>query len=344
MNTARRKWWCAVWALALVFVLAGSLQAQERELYPPMEPFEAGHFKVSDIHEIYYQVCGNPKGKPVIVLHGGPGFGCYPRLRQYFNPEKFMVVLHDQRGCARSRPAGELRENTTQELVADIERLREHLKIEGKALVFGGSWGSTLALTYAEAHPEHVSGMVLRGIFTGTAAELEHIYGNDGLRRYFPDAVDWVEAVMPAGSTGFDEQSLYRVFTSDDLALKQKVAEAWIRFAIKTEKMHASDDEVAAGLGDYPYDVMAGAKIDCQYAVKRFFLEDGQLLRDAHRLKDIPITLINGRYDMLCPPITAYRLHRMLPKSKLVIVEAAGHSESEPGTTQALLQAVAEFE
>jgi proline iminopeptidase len=327
---------------SLVHVVPRIHAREPGELFPVAQPFEEGYLKVSDLHTIWYGLSGNPQGKPVFVLHGGPGFGCYPRLTQYFDPDKFLVVLHDQRGAGQSRPAGELRENTTQELVADIERLRGHLKINGKMLVFGGSWGSALALAYAETHPEHVSGMVLRGVWTGTKAETENGYGGEHVRQFFPDAVARMEAAMPPGSVGFDPQSLLKIFTSDDEALCRQIAREWVRYGIKVSQLHASDEDLERGFGDT--DVLAGAKIDTHYASNLFFLEEGQLLRDAHRLRGIPVTIINGRYDMLCPPVTAWRLHQRLPQSKLIIVEEAGHSEGEEGTTRALVAAVAEFE
>ena len=315
---------------------------QPGKLFPPIEPFDSGYLEVSDLHTIYYAQHGNPQGKPVFVLHGGPGFGCYPRLAQYFNAEKFLIILHDQRGAGRSRPAGELRENTTQHLVADIERLREHLKIDGKVLVFGGSWGSTLALAYAETHPQRVAGMVIRGVSTGTRTEIANAFAGPATRQFFPDAVERLEAAMAPDLGGFEPKALLRLFTGDDEASARRVADAWIRFAIKTGRLHSSDEEVERGFGDR--DLRPGIRIDCQYASNGFFLEEGQLLRDADRLRDIPVTIINGRYDMVCPPIAACRLHKRLGKSKLIIVEEAGHSEAEEGTTRALVEAVAEFE
>ncbi len=333
--------WAVVMGLLSSTVTAQSARSPG-ELFPAAKPFEQGYLEVGNIHKINYYLFGNPKGKPVFVLHGGPGFGCYPRLSQYFNPEKFFVVLHDQRGAGRSLPAGELRENTTQHLVADIERLRNHLKIDGKILVFGGSWGSTLALAYAEAHPEQVSGMVLRGVWTGTEAEVENGYGGQTVRQFFPEAVAEMEAAMPPDSVGFTPEALHKIFIGNDDALIRKVGSAWIRFAILTGKLHATDEEVKQGFGNM--DIVPGAKIDTHYASHRFFLDEGQLLRDAHKLKDIPVTIINGRNDMICPPITAYRLHKRLPKSKLIITHSAGHSESEETTTKVLVEAVATFE
>ena len=344
-----RTWGCLCGVLLIGCALrASGAEEPKRELpqpdglFPVQQPFKEGYLKVGEVHSIAYALFGHPEGKPIFVLHGGPGFGCYPRLTQYFDPEKFLIVLHDQRGAGRSRPLGELRENTTQDLVADIERLREHLKIEGKILIFGGSWGSTLALAYAETHPERVAGMVLRGLWTGTQAELEHAYDGKQVRQFFPEAVARMQAAMPPDSGDFNPQTLLGIFKGEDLALERKIADAWIRYGIKIGKLHATKEEVAAGFGDF--DVRPGALIDCHYAVNRFFLEEGQLLRDADKLKDIPITIINGRYDMVCPPVTAWELHRHLPRSKLLIIEEAGHSESEPGITSALLKAVAQFE
>lgn len=335
------------WALAVFAGLAAAQTAvgderQTRELFPVREPFDEGVVKVSDIHTIAYSLHGNPKGKPIFVLHGGPGAGCYPRLTQYFNPEKFLIVLHDQRGSGRSQPVGEIRENTTQDLVEDIERLRKHLKIDGKILVFGGSWGSALALAYAETHPDVVSGMVIRGVWTCTKAEVDNSFRARGVRKFFPDAWARLERALGPEMTEVDPKAMLRIFTEGDDRTVQKVADAWIRFYIKSSCLHASDEEVEQAWGDY--DARPAAKIDCHYTINGCFFEEGQLLRDAPRLKGIPMTIINGRYDMMCPPITAYRLHKLLPKSKLIIVEEAGHSEAEPGTTQALLEAVAEFE
>jgi proline iminopeptidase len=298
--------------------------------------------KVGALHEIYYALHGNPEGRPVFVLHGGPGVGCYPRLTQYFNPDKFLIVLHDQRGAGRSRPAGEIRENTTQHLVEDIERLREHLGITEKVLMFGGSWGSTLALAYAETHPEQVRGLIVRGVFTASAEEPLNGFVGPMPRAFFPDAAAEFDAALPAEYRAFEPKRLLELFSGDDKATQRRVADAWIRCAIRTGKLHLSDEELKGGWGDY--DAVPGARIDCHYAANGFFLEPGQLLQDADRLKDIPITIINGRYDLICPPITAWRLHERLPKSRLVIVEEAGHSESEPGITAALLEAVRTYE
>ena len=327
---------------ALASVVRAEDARRPGELFPQRAPFDAGYLQVSDVHQISYTLHGNLKGKPVFVLHGGPGFGCYPRLTQYFNPERFLIVLHDQRGAGKSRPLGELRQNTTPDLVGDIKRLRRHLAIDGRMLVFGGSWGSTLALAYAEAHPDDVAGMVLRGVYTGTQAEIERIFSDTGARLFFPKAVARLEAALPRGHADFSPAGLLKIFTSEDEALARKVAVEWCRCGGKMSRLYTPDEALAQELGDY--DVLPPSRIDCHYIANRFFLEEGQLLRDAPKLKDIPITFINGRYDMLAPPLAAYHLHRRLPKSKLIIVEEAGHSEDEEGTTRALVKAVAEFE
>jgi len=333
--------WLLFWVPAIL-PAAGADRPRPGELFPPAPAFKQGYLQVSELHRIAYSLHGNPAGQPVLVLHGGPGFGCYPRLTRYFDPTRFLIVLHDQRGAGRSLPPGELRENTTQHLVGDIERLRAHLGIEGPTLVFGGSWGSTLALAYGEAHPEQVSGMILRGIWTGTKAELDNGYAGELVNHFFPQAVADVRAALPPEHGEFEPRALLRVFNGPDDRLARDLAAAWIRYGVKVGKLHATDAEVAAGFGEL--DPLPGARIDCHYAAHGFFLEEGQLLRNAPRLREIPVVIINGRYDMLCPPITAWRLHKALPRSRLVLVEEAGHSEGEPGITRALVEAVAAFD
>ncbi len=328
----------AAWALPA----AGGEGRVPGGLFPVTVPIGSGVLQVSDLHSIAYTVHGNPKGKPVFVLHGGPGVGSYPRLMQYFNPEKFLIVLHDQRGAGRSRPAGEIRENTTWHLVADIERLRKHLGIDGKILVFGGSWGSTLALAYAEKHPEHVSGMIIRGVHTGERNEINNGFVGPTMRRFFPDAAARLDAVLPPDLKAFEPKYLLDLFKNADDATVKQVGHAWIRVAVKAGAMHTPDEKVEQGWGDF--DPRPGAIIDCHYASNGCFLEEGQLVRDGHKLEGIPVTIINGRYDVVCPPILAWRVHQAIPGSKLHIIEEAGHSEAEPGTTDALLEAVAEFE
>jgi len=314
----------------------------EPSLYPASQPLKKGYLKVSDLHSIFYLCFGNPSGKPVMCLHGGPGAGCYPRMMQYFNPEKYFIVLHDQRGAGQSKPQGELKENTTQHLVEDIEMLRNHLDL-GRVLLFGGSWGATLGLTYAEAYPENVTGMVLRGVFLATKAELEFHYM--GTAFFFPEEHAALKAVLPDPDHRTDPNYLSSLILGDDMEVRSKVMDALGRFEMKFMKLHMPTETVDAIMdhmsGDEGFQMVS---IDLHYVGNRHFLKEGQLLENADKIKDIPVTLINGRYDMASPPIGAFMMHRKLPKSKLIIVEEAGHSESEEGITSALIRAAAEFE
>ncbi len=311
-------------------------------LFPPIEPFESGTLKVSDLHSIYYECCGNPKGKPVLVLHGGPGVGSYPRLRQYFNPEKFLIVLHDQRGAGRSTPHGEIRENTTWDLVSDIERLRTHLKL-GKVVIFGGSWGTTLGVAYAETYPDNVSAMILRGIFNGTVAEVEFHYRGAG--RFFPEEHAALIAALPDPTRGPEPAYLLELANHEDAALRMKVLDALAVYELKLCTLNNPIESIHEMLKDFPDDAHRRlATIDLFYSSNLYFLEEGQLLRDAPKLKEIPAILIHGRYDMATQPGSAYSLHKAMPLSRLVIVEEAGHSESEEAITAEILKATAAFE
>lgn len=332
--------------LPVLFILNGpDAVAQEREaggLYPRPDFHETGSMQVSDGHQLFYATCGSRSGKPVMCLHGGPGAGSYPRLAQYFNPEKFFIVLHDQRGAGESKPHGRLEGNTTQNLVADIEKLRKTLNL-GKVLLFGGSWGSALALAYAETYPENVTGMILRGVFLGTRAEIEYHYlGN---RFFYPKEYDALLSVLPDPERGPRPDYLYELVTGDDEVLRNKVLDALGTYELKFMKLNMPDEMVSGYLRSMPRDKhFRYARLDLHYVTNRYFLEEGQLLRDIGKLRDIPVTLINGRYDMAAPPRSAYQVHKALPGSKLIIVEEAGHSESEEGITIALVKAAAEFE
>jgi proline iminopeptidase len=339
-----RRWRRAGWVLAIgclaLPLCPADADLPDRALFPPIEPFESGYLKVSDLHEIYYELCGNPQGKPVFVLHGGPGGGCSARMRRFFDPQRFLIVLHDQRGAGRSKPYAELRENNTPNLVEDIERLRRKLGLE-KIIIFGGSWGSTLGLAYAETYPQHVSAMVLRGFWTCTKAELEHWYGG-GVADYFPEEYEKLLSILPSNEPGTVPERLLKLLTSDDPQTRGHAARAWAGYEIKLAHLEYSDEQVAATFQEWnPYDF---ALLENHYMVNNCFLRDNQLFDEASKLKDIPITVINGRYDVICPPITAYRFCRMLPKAKLVIVERAGHSQGEPPITAALVAALKELE
>ena len=307
---------------------------------PSDKPYKTGHLRVSDIHEIYYQLGGNPAGRPVMFLHGGPGGGCTAADFHYFNLEKFHVVLHDQRGCGLSRPQAELRENTTANLVEDIEKLRLSLGL-GKVILFGGSWGSTLALAYAESYPQNVSGMVIRGVFTATKDELDHYY-HGGTAWTFPEAYDaLLSCVSEPDKKNYASQLLAKL-QSDDPAVRDRCARVWAKYEGKIAFLEIPDETLDRVLRDM--NVYTFALLENYYMANACFLEEGQLLRDAAKLADIPLTIINGRHDEICPPLTAYRLHKKLPQSKLVIVEKAGHVTMEPGIEAELIKAMRAFE
>lgn len=310
------------------------------KLWPPLEPYKTDYLKVSELHRIYYQLGGNPKGKPVMVIHGGPGGGCSPDMFRFFNPKEFHIILHDQRGAGQSKPYAEIRENTIQHLVEDIEKLRTHLGL-GKVLLFGGSWGSTLALAYAETYPQNVSGMVLRGVFTATRAEIDHFY-HGATARYFPENFErLLQHIENPEKKNYPAQLLEKIQRSDAITRK-KYALAWATYEIKIALLQISDRAVAGIFEEWdPYDF---ALLENYYMANACFLEEGQLLDNADKLKEIPITIVNGRYDVICPPITAYKLHKKLPLSKLIIVERAGHSANDEPLQTFLVNAVKAFE
>jgi len=330
----------AITAILLGLLACGSARAQD-ELFPEIQPYSSGYLQVSDIHEIYYEQSGNPRGKPIFFLHGGPGGSTSPAQRRYYDPKKFRIVLHDQRGAGRSTPFAEIRENTTWDLVEDIEKLRKHLGIE-KMILLGGSWGSTLALSYAEKYPERVSGLILRGVYLGTKEEMERFYTH-GVAEYFPEVSERLWSQVPELPGKTPPQRILAALESPDEATRKRVAKAWAAYETKVAFLRRSDEEVEKAFAD-GWDPTAFSRIENHYMAKDCFLEEGQLLRDAGKLKDIPTIIVNGRYDVICPPQTAYRLHKALPKSKLWIIEAAGHSGSEPGITAALVRAVRELE
>lgn len=319
-----------------------STPENESGIFPEIEPYQTDYLKVSDLHKIYYELCGNREGKPAFVIHGGPGGGCSPIYRQFFNPEKFLIVLHDQRGAGRSQPVAEIRENTTQHLVEDIERLRQHLNLD-KILLFGGSWGSTLALAYAETYPQNVYGMVLRGIFLATQEEMKHFY-HGGVRAFFPEAYEILEKGIPPNERDNMPKALLKRVQDEDPEIRRKFSLLWAQYEYKIASLETPANLIN-GLEEAPlssyYDF---SLLENYYMSHGCFLEEGQLLRDAVKLKNIPITLVNGRYDMICPPVTAYRLVKKLPKGKLIVAENAGHWLGDKPVETALLEAVREFE
>ncbi|EIM27433.1 prolyl aminopeptidase [Microvirga lotononidis] len=310
-----------------------------RTFYPEIEPYDHGLLDVGDGHRVYWELCGNPKGKPVVFLHGGPGGGCTPTQRRLFDPDKYRILLFDQRGCGRSTPYASLEANTTWHLVADIERLRAILGVE-KWMVFGGSWGSTLALAYAETHPERVTELVLRGIFTLRRSELLWYY-QEGASWIFPDKWEGFLAPIPEEERG-DLMAAYRKRLIDpDPVVRAKAARAWSLWEGETITL-LHNQEYSDQFGDEHY-AIAFARIENHYFVNEGWFEEGQLIRDAHRLKDIPGVIIQGRYDVATPAKTAWELHRAWPEAKFIMVPDAGHAVSEPGITHHLIEATDAF-
>lgn len=309
-------------------------------MYPPVEPHFAGHLKVSGGHEIYYEVSGNPQGKPVVFVHGGPGGGTEPKHRQFFNPEKYRIVLFDQRGCGKSRPWASLEENTTWHLVDDMEAIRTKLGID-KWLVFGGSWGSTLSLAYAQRHPERVTGLVLRGIFLLRKKEIHWFY-QSGANAVFPDAWEpYMEAIPERERSDF-LSAYHKRLTSPDREVQLAAARAWSTWEGATSKLFP-DEAVTQRFGADDF-ALAFARIECHYFYNKGFMEeDGQLLRDIGRIRHIPAVIVQGRYDMCCPMQSAWDLHRAWPEAEFFVVPDAGHAASEPGISRALVSATDRF-
>lgn len=330
----------SVIVLLAVVVFTAPAAAQDVDLWPEIEPYETGYLKVSDVHELYYEMSGNRKGKAVMGLHGGPGGSSSPYMRRFFNPDVFHIVLYDQRGAGKSKPFAEMRDNTTQRLVEDIEKLRKHLKLD-KVILFGGSWGSTLALAYAETYPENVAGLVLRGVFTARQKEIDHFY-HGGVRKFFPDVYDNFIAQLPEPDRRPLPDYLLSLIQSDDADTRAKYARLWAEYEIKITSLYFPDDQMDE-LFEH-FDPLAFAVLENYYMSEHCFLEEGQLIDNADKLRDIPLVIVNGRYDMACPPITAYELHAKLPKSKMVFAEGAGHWMGEEAVQSALLAAMREFE
>jgi proline iminopeptidase len=309
-------------------------------LYPPIEAHDTGFLEVSSLHRVYYEQSGNPAGKPVLFVHGGPGGGTHAGMRRFFDPEVYRIVLFDQRGCGKSTPHACLEDNTTWHLVDDMERLRGHLGIE-RWMVFGGSWGSTLALAYAQTHPERVSELVLRGIFTLRRQELEWFY-QQGASAIFPDAWEHYLAVIPAAERGDLIAAYHRRLTSEDPAVRLAAARAWSVWEGSTSKLLVDEELVrSCALDDF---ALAFARIECHYFVNAgFFARESQLLDDVDRIRHVPAVIVQGRYDIVCPMATAWELHRRWPEARLVVVPDAGHAAFEPGIADALVEATDAF-
>ncbi len=305
-------------------------------LFPPIETRVTGMLPVSSLHTVYFEESGNPDGIPVVFVHGGPGAGTEATHRRFFDPARYRIVLFDQRGSGRSTPHAELRENTTWDLVADMERIREHLGIQ-KWAVFGGSWGSTLALAYAETHPERVLGLVLRGVFLLRDKEIDWFY-QGGAHFLFPDAWEEYLAAIPGEERNDLVAAYYKRLTSENAEERLAAARAWSTWEARTSKLLVSEDLVKKY--DDAMFALAFARIECHYFIHRgFFGRDDHLLHYASRLKDIPGWIVQGRYDVVCPMTSAWELHRAWPEAKLVVVPDAGHSAFEPGIEAELVAA-----
>ena len=318
--------------------MADTYHPPRTELYPDIEPYASGMLRLDGTHRMYWEQSGNPHGIPVLFLHGGPGAGAAPAHRRFFDPGRYRIVIFDQRGAGRSTPLGELKDNTTPHLIADIERLRQHLRIE-RWVVFGGSWGSTLALAYGAAHPERCTGFILRGIFLCRASEIEWFMR--GLRSFFPEAWAGFVAPIPQDERHDLLDAYYRRLTDRDPAVHMTAARAWSTYEGACSTLLPSADTVAYFAGDTV--ALGLARIEAHYFRHDIFLPENALLDNIGRIRHLPCTIVQGRYDAVCPIVTADDLHRSWPEADYIVVPAAGHSAWEPGITAELVKATERF-
>ena len=302
-------------------------------LYPQIDPFDQRMLDVGDGHRVYVEQCGNPDGTPVVVFHGGPGGGCSPMMRRYFDPDVYRIILFDQRGCGRSRPHARVEDNTTWHLVADIELIRTTLGID-RWMVFGGSWGATLALIYAQAHPEQVIHLILRGVFLSTQRELDWFY-QGGAGAFWPELWEQFELLIPKDERHDMIDAYHRRLFSGDAMLEGRAARAWTAW----ENALASIESNGVG-GSGPSDyARAFARLENHYFVNGCFLgEDQQILDNMDRISHIPAVIVQGRFDMICPPISAHKLASLWPSCRISMIAKAGHALSEPGITDELVR------
>ena len=312
-----------------------SNQSIDEVLYPEIDAYSTGFLQVSELHTIAWERSGNPDGIPVIVIHGGPGGGSQPSYRRYFNPEKFDIIQFDQRGCGQSTPYAELIDNNTHASVSDLEMLREDFGIE-RWHVFGGSWGSTLSLIYAQNHPNRVLSLTLRGIFMCRKSELHWFY-QDGASHIFPDAFDHYRDHIPKDEQGNLIEAYYSRLTDSDVDVRRSAAREWTRWEMATSRLFP-DPEYLDKAEDLDFAV-AFARIECHYFINAIFVEEAYILNHASKIIDIPTTIVQGRYDVVCPPKSAWELHKALPRSDLIIVPDAGHSMGEVSIARELVKA-----
>jgi proline iminopeptidase len=310
-----------------------------KDLYTPIEPFSTRRLSVGAGHQLHIEQAGNPKGIPILFLHGGPGAGCESFHRRFFDPQAYRIVLFDQRGCGRSTPHASLQENTTWDLVEDIEKIRQALGIE-RWLVFGGSWGSTLALAYAQTHPERVIGMVLRGIFLCRDEEIFWFY-QSGASKIFPDYWQDFIAPIPEGERDDLLPAFYHRLTGDNELMRMAAAKAWSVWEGRTASLQPN--RAVVEFFSQPHTALSLARIECHYFVNHAFLRPNQLLEDAGKLVGIPGVIVQGRYDLICPMESAWQLHQAWAGSELIVIPDAGHSAAEPGIRQALIAATDRF-
>lgn len=311
-----------------------------RNFYPEIEPFKTELLKVSDIHTIYVEQCGNPNGRPVIFLHGGPGGGLHSDYRRYFDPNHYRIVLFDQRGAGRSTPAAELRENSTWDLVSDIEKIRTYLGIKNW-IVFGGSWGSTLALAYAETHPDKVKGLILRGIFLCRPSEIKWFY-QFGASEIFPDVWESYSGFIPENERGDFVKAYYKRLTDPNADTRLAAAKIWSKWEAATSRLIVDLNAIDAF--DDPTFALQFARIECHYFTNNaFFKTDNYLIENVAKIRQIPTVIVQGRYDVVCPARSAWDLHRAFPESELHIIPDSGHAASEPGTRSKLIECTDKF-
>ena len=307
-----------------------------RDFYPKIEPFLKGRLKVSDLHEIYYEQSGNPKGKPIVFLHGGPGGGTNPDQRRFFDPAHYQITLLDQRGCGQSTPFAELKENTTWDLISDIEKVRNLLEIP-KWHVFGGSWGSTLALAYAIQHPQVVTALILRGIFLCRPSEIRWFY-QEGASQIFPDLWDHYLKPIPPNERHDMVSAYHKRLTSPSEEIRLEAARAWSIWEGSTSYLLSQ----TSAIQEYEdaRKALPFARIECHYFMnKAFFPTDNYILENISKIRHIPAVIVQGRYDVVCPATSAWELHRAWPESQIHLIPDAGHAASEPGTRAALVEA-----
>jgi proline iminopeptidase len=309
-------------------------------LYPPIEPYHHGFLDVGDGHEVYFEECGNPQGKPCVFVHGGPGAGAGASARRFFDPRRYRIVLFDQRGCGRSRPHAHLEANSTWHLVADMEQLRETLGI-ARWLVFGGSWGSTLALAYAQTHPAVVSELILRGIFLLRQREIDWFYQH-GTSDLYPDAWEHYLAPIPEAERGDLVKAFHRRLLSNDPETRLAAARAWSVWEASTSFLQPQTQFIQQF--NAPEAALAMARIECHYFVNHgFFDSETQLLDGVDLIRHIPAVIVQGRYDVVCPPVTAWELHRRWPEADFQLIPDAGHSAFDGGNATALVAATDRF-